>query len=234
MSSLSVDTVHYASFSPEQLVCACVEADNAEAWKEFVCRFRRPISLSVIRIAYQWGHDPGPFVDDLLQETYLKLCADRCQLLREFSVQHPEAVFGYIKTIAANVAHDYFKSRYSQKRGAGRAPESLEETDPKAGSESFGGQKSMEDEILLKQIDGCLATHVSGPDQARDRLIFWLHYQQGMSAKAIASLPKVSLTTKGVESALFRLTRIVREHLMEASGEESGAGEKGFRPAESF
>jgi len=226
--------VRYASLSPEQLICACVETDDAEAWTEFVCRFRRPVSLSVIRIAYQWGQVPGPFVDDLLQETYLKLCADRFRSLREFAAQHPEAVLGYIKTIAANVAHDYFKSRYSQKRGAGHAPESLEEIDPKAGDESFGGQDSMEHEILLRQIDGCLARCASGPDQARDRLIFWLHYQQGMSAKAIASLPTVRLTTKGVESAIFRLTRVVREQLAGVQEEKSGAGEKGFRPAESF
>jgi RNA polymerase sigma-70 factor (ECF subfamily) len=92
----------------------------------------------------------------------------------------------------------------------------------------------MEHEILLRQIDGCLARCAFGPDQARDRLIFWLHYQQGMSAKAIASLPTVRLTSKGVESAIFRLTQVVREHLVGVQEEESGAVEKGFRPAESF
>jgi RNA polymerase sigma-70 factor (ECF subfamily) len=68
-------------------------------------------------------------------------------------------------------------------------------------------------------------------------LIFWLYYQQGMSAKTIASLPAVGLTAKGVESAIFRLTRQVREALVcsrTQSNTKTGPGDKGFRPAESY
>jgi hypothetical protein len=35
-----------------------------------------------------------------------------------------------------------------------------------------------------------------------------------MSAKGIAALPTVGLTAKGVESAIFRLTRLVREQIV--------------------
>ncbi len=216
------------------MIRVCAESNDSAAWTEFVSRFQRPISLSVIRIADQWGRIPGPVVDDLVQDTYLKLCADHCRHLSDFAVQHPEAVLGYIKTIAANVAQDYFKARYSQKRGVGHAHESLEDVDPKAGSESFGGSAAMEHGILLKQIDGCLTICSVGPDQARDRLIFWLYYQQGMSAKAIAALPAVGLSAKGVESAIFRLTRLVREQLVDVRPEPLDTGQKGFRPAESY
>jgi RNA polymerase sigma-70 factor (ECF subfamily) len=135
-------------------------------------------------------------VDDLVQETYLKLCADKCRLLRVFAVQHPEAVLGYIKTIAVNVAHDYFKALHSQKRGSGETAQLLEDVEPPAQSGDIGGQAAMEREVLLKQIDHCLESCSEGPDQGRDRLIFWLYYQQGMSAKAIAALPTVGLTAK--------------------------------------
>src|SRR6202453_2293371 len=104
----------------EELIRSCAESHDGAAWEEFVSRFQRPISLSIKRTACQWGKDPSQFVDDLLQETYLKLCADRCILLLEFARQHSgDAVLGYIKTIAVNVAHDHFKSLHSQKRGAG-------------------------------------------------------------------------------------------------------------------
>src|SRR3954471_10617218 len=96
--------------SAEELIQACAELGDGAAWQEFVLRFQRPISLSIVRAAYQWGAIPEQVVDDLVQETYLKLCSDRCCLLREFAVQHPEAVPGYIKTIAVNVARDHFKS----------------------------------------------------------------------------------------------------------------------------
>lgn len=223
--------------SEEELIRACAESNDGVAWDEFVSRFHRAISLSIIRTAYQWGQAPRQVVDDLVQETYLKLCADKCRLLLDFAVQHPEAVPGYIKTIAVNVAHDYFKSAYSQKRGAGQAQQSLAEVDPKAKTHSLGGQGAMERQVLLKEIDECLGTCLVGPDQERDRLIFWLYYRQGMSAKAIAALPTVGLTAKGVESAIFRLTRLVRERIVNLppdTNKGAGPGQKGFRPAESY
>jgi RNA polymerase sigma-70 factor (ECF subfamily) len=225
----------HSSTSAEELVCACAESNDGAAWEEFVSRFHRAISLSVIRTIHQWSNVSPQAVDDLVQETYLKLCADRCRFLRDFAVQHPDAIPGYIKTIAANVVHDHFKSRHSQKRGAGRILESLEHIDPKAVGMSLGSQGAMERQILMKQIDQCLGT--IGPDQERDRLIFWLYYQQGMSAKAIAALPAVGLTAKGVESAILRLTRIVRQQIVQRRSESPDGqepGQKGFRPAESY
>jgi len=223
--------------SAEELIHACAELGDGAAWQEFVCRFHRPVSLSIVRTAYQWGAIPQQVVDDLVQETYLKLCADKCRLLREFAVQHPEAVPGYIKTIAVNVARDHFKSLHSQKRGSGETVQLLEEVEPPAQGGDMGGQAAIERGVLLKQIDRCLETCSEGPDQERDRLIFWLYYQQGMSAKAIAALPTVGLTAKGVESAIFRLTRLVREQVAGLRSQTSVSpqpGEKGFRPAESY
>ena len=158
----------YSAMSDLELVRACAESSDSPAWNEFVSRFHRPISLVINRTASKWGHAPQQLVDDLVQETYLKLCIDRCRLLLEFAVRHPEAVPGYIKIIAVNVAHDYFKSVHSQKRGSGQAQESLSDLDPKAGTQSLGGQAAMEREILFKQIDEYLAT-CSGPDPERDR-----------------------------------------------------------------
>jgi RNA polymerase sigma-70 factor, ECF subfamily len=227
----------HSSTSVQDLIRACADSNDGAAWEEFVYRFHRAISVSIIRIANQWGHAPQQIVDDLIQDTYLKLCADKCRLLLEFALQHSEAVPGYIKTIAVNVAHDYFKSLHSQKRGSGEVGQFVEDGEPKAEAGSLGGQEAMEREVLLKQINQCLEACAEGPDRERDRLIFWLYYQQGMSAKAIAALPTVDLGAKGVESAILRLTRLVREQLTSLRpkiSESSQSGEKGFRPAESY
>ncbi len=198
----------------EELIRACAESHDGAAWEEFVSRFQRPISLSIKRTACQWGKDPAQFVDDLLQETYLKLCADKCRVLLEFARQHSdEAVLGYIKTIAINVAHDHFKSLHSQKRGAGETDQLHEDFDPAAQSGSFGGPEAMDREVFLKQVDEQLQNCAAGSNQERDCLIFWFYYLQGMSAKAIAALATIKLTAKGVEAVIFRLTRCVREHL---------------------
>jgi RNA polymerase sigma-70 factor (ECF subfamily) len=109
--------------SAVELIHACAESNDGAAWEEFVARFHRAVSLSIIRTAYQWGAIPQQVVDDLVQETYLKLCTDKCRLLRAFALRHPEALLGYIKTIAVNVAHDHFKSLHSRKRGSGDVAE---------------------------------------------------------------------------------------------------------------
>jgi RNA polymerase sigma-70 factor (ECF subfamily) len=204
----------HSSMSAEELIRACAESDDGAAWEEFVARYQRPISLSIKRTACQWGKDPVQFVDDLLQETYLKLCADKCRALLEFAQQHSDdEVLAYIKTIAINVTHDHFKSLHSQKRGAGETDQLLEDFDPPAQSVSFGGSEAMEREIFLKQVDGQLQNCAAGSNQERDCLIFWFYYLQGMSAKAIAALVTIDLSPKGVESVILRLTRCVREHL---------------------
>lgn len=221
----------------EELIRSCAESSEGGAWDEFVSRYHRAISLSIIRTSYQWGHAPQELVDDLVQETYLKLCGDRCRRLLDFAIRYPEAVPGYIKTIAVNVAHDYFKAHYSQKRGSGGVGQLVEDIDAKDIQDNFGGPRIIEREVLLKQINQCLETRSTGPDQERDCMIFWLHYRQGMSAKAIASLPAVGLTAKGVESAILRLTRMVRDHLVGVQRQptaEITRGEKGIRPAESY
>lgn len=135
---------HHSSLSAQELIRACAESNDRASWEEFVSRFHRPISISVIRAAHQWTAVPQQVVDDLVQETYVKLCADKCHLLHAFAQEHPEAIEGYIRMIACNVARDDFKARYSQKRGAGRDQESLNDIDPSGGSGTLGSADTME------------------------------------------------------------------------------------------
>lgn len=73
----------------------------------------------------------------------------------------------------------------------------------------------MERDVLIQQIDRRLGRIVPPEDLARSRLIFWLYYRSGLSASAIAGMPGVGLSTKGVESAILRLTRALRDVLVE-------------------
>lgn len=214
--------VYTSSKSAEELIRACSESNDSATWDEFIARFQRSISLSIKRTACQWGKDPAQFVDDLLQDTYLKVCADKCRLLLEFARQHSdEAVLGYIKTIAINVAHDHFKSLHSQKRGAGETDQLHEDFDPVAKSGSFGGSDALDHEVFLKEVNNQVQNCAAGSNQERDCLIFWFYYLQGMSAKAISALATVKLTAKGVEAVIYRLTRCVREHLGSADTADS-------------
>jgi RNA polymerase sigma-70 factor (ECF subfamily) len=167
----------------------------------------------VIRTARQWSEPTASLLDDLVQETYLKLCAEDCRLLRNFRSRHPGAIFGFLKVVTANVVHDHFKASHAAKRGGGGVPASLEEEQASQVhvQESPGCSSSgIEQSILVQQIDSCLSRAISPAELPRCRRIFWLYYRCGLSARAIASLPHINLTTKGVESTLFRLSGLVK------------------------
>jgi RNA polymerase sigma-70 factor (ECF subfamily) len=208
------------SLSTEELVIACTESGNDKAWEEFVRRFRKLISSVVWRVARRYGEASSTVVDDLIQETYLKICADNCRLLRDFQPQHPDAFFGMIGVTAANVAHDYCRAKRSDKRGAGITECELSEVEAFVPDSHWSGPVHIERNILMREIDGVLSS-LSSPSATRDREIFWLRYRQGFTTKAIAAIPSFKLTTKGVESILHRLTCLVRERLVQ---EENFAG----------
>ena len=225
----------YSSLSPDDLVKACAGSMNPALWQEFIRRFQRVIATAVLRTARHWGEPTRQEVDDLVQETYLKLCDDDSRLLRSFESRHPDAIFGFLKVVAANVVHDHFKSALAEKRGAGQTDalaDHAAQSTPVAGSD---GTSSIERRVLLRQIDDALNLIAAGEEQNRNRMIFWLYYRDGLSASAIASLPSLGLTTKGVESILLRMTRMIRSHMTECAGlPPRRAGNEGVRRAKSL
>ena len=201
----------YSSLSLKDVVCLCAGPCDDEAWEEFLLRVAKPISLTIMRTASLWGEPSRSLVEDLVQATYLKLWEDGCRLLRDFAVQYPEATLGYLKKTAANATHDYFKHAYSQSSGGNKPHVSTSDVDPEAGKEAYGSQEKIAFEIFLTEIDEDLKRSLSGPDQQRDRTIFWLYFRQGMSTKEIASLPGIGLRAKGVGSVIERLKQHIRD-----------------------
>jgi len=227
----------YSSLSIEELVRRCSASRSADAWEEFVRRFHRLIATVILRTATRLGDSSKQTVDDLIQETYLKLCADDSRILRSFEQQRPDAFIGYVKVVAANVARDHFKSSHTKKRGAGHVEQLEVDFVPLAGIGSAGSPQSIERAILIEEITQLLDLCVTGPDHERNTRIFWLHYRSGLSARAIADLPGILLTTKGVESTLLRITRELRARMAEPKtppAAESPSPGEGFLPAQSF
>lgn len=215
IASIPVD---YPSAPLAELIAACADGDNA-AWQEFIQRYNRIIVITIARVARHWG-DPSPgIVDDLVQETYLKLCADRARVLREFRFDHPNAIFAFLKVVAANVAHDYFKRIGNITHGGGQAHESLEGLEPAAASASPAELTPAERALLLDEVEICLRAVLPPETRDRDCKIFWLRYRQGLTAREISLLP-LGLSVKGVEATLHRALGLVRRCL--AAGVDRG------------
>ena len=207
-------TTRYASLSLKDVVCLCAGTPNDEAWEEFVSRVGKPLSLIIMRTAARWGQPSPALVEDLTQVVYLKLWEGGRNLLRQFALERPDAILAYLKKTAANATHDYFRTRQSQSAGGDQAHVSTMEVEPVAGREVEGSQEKIGFEIFLRQVDEHLKRCLSGPDQERDRLIFWLYFRQGMSTREIASLPTIGLGAKGVGSVLERLKSSLRDQIL--------------------
>lgn len=204
------------SLPAEELIHACIDTGDAEAWQEFVRRTHPVIAATVVRTARRFGEAPQTLIADLVQETYLRICENRCRVLRDFRAEHPDAIFGLMRTIAFSVAQDHFRAGLAGKRGSGRPEQPVDScADSLLAGEGAG---SIERQILLEEIDRFLA------GSGGDRRIFWLYYWQGLTTRAIAGLPGIGLTQKGVESTIHRLTGRIKEWLAERRTPEKAKG----------
>jgi RNA polymerase sigma-70 factor, ECF subfamily len=214
-----------AVLSAEELVLKCIQSGDEASWEEFVRRFHGLIATVALRVSRRWGEPSSQLIDDLVQETYLKLCENNFRLLRSFEPHHPDAFYGYLKVVTANLVHDYVKTKRAAKRGSGTtevANEAAVESAADAPASAAAVQCS-ERRILLEELDAMLCELAEGSRLERDRRIFWLYYRVGLTANAIAALPSIGLSTKGVESTILRLTRLLRQKLA-AEPSRPGAG----------
>lgn len=191
--------------SIRDLLHLCLSSDGEVQWREFVRRTQPLIASVIINTVRRWKMPAPSLVDDLIQDTYLKLFSNDKKALRAIKNEFENTIFGYLKVVASNVVRDHFR-------------QPVNKTDEIEISDAVlppGPQDRERLEFLHKkeEIRGILETLPSSPTRDRDVSIFWFFYEQGYTAKEISSLPAVGLTVKGVEAALLRLTRHVREKL---------------------
>jgi len=204
----------YAELSSPELVRACAGSKDEGAWAEFIRRFHLVIAAAVLRTVRRWGEPSRSQLDDLIQDTYLKLCENNSRLLRSFQPRRADSIYGFLKVVAANVVHDHFKAALAAKRGAGQTealtdPVQMDPKIPATNSFDVVGQR-----LQLAEVDKILTQVTAGKDQERKRAIFWLRHRQGLTASEIAAIPSIGLTTEGVESVLMRLAAMIRGYII--------------------
>jgi len=187
------------------LVASGLQAGDAALWEDLIDRLQPIFARAIYRIAATWGTVSGDEIDDVIQETFLKLGAGRQDAILRANLNSEAAITAYLKVMAANTARDYFKAKHSEKRGFEllSAGARLEEIASSNGADS-------DREILFSQIDSALEA------DERDRTVFWLYYRQGLTAREISLIPAFRLSVKGVESLICRLTSAVKNVIADA------------------
>ena len=191
--------------SIRDLLNLCLSSDGQEHWREFVHRTQPLIASVIINTIRRWKEPSPSLVDDLIQDTYVRLFAADRKALRSIKNEYENTIFGYLKVVASNIVRDHFRQPVNK-------VDEIELSDPilPAGSDSH---EQFEFADRKEKVQAILESLSSSETYQRDVAIFWLFYQQGYTAKEISLLPTAGLTVKGVEAVLFRLTRYVREKL---------------------
>jgi RNA polymerase sigma-70 factor, ECF subfamily len=188
-----------------ELIRVCTEGGDDLAWAEFIRRFHRTIAATVVRSCRGSGVTDSGVMDDLIQEAYTKLCDKNCRILRDFDEQHENSIFGLLKSVAYSVVQDHFRAKAAEKRGGNLEVLPLHE----GLSASAAGAEQIERAVLIDEIESRLKSF-----STRDRSIFWLYFRQGLTSRAIAGLPAIGLSQKGVETALLRVARQLRAQIV--------------------
>ena len=198
------------------MVHQCLRRGDAQDWEELVGRVQPVVAGVAARSAARWGEANRAQVEDLTQDAFLKLCRDDFAILQKISDRSEDAMIAFIKVTVANLVHDHFRAQRSGKRHPRAGLFSTDILDQWLGETQT--MDTLQRELLLREIDKIVVRKVTGPTAQRDRRIFWLHHRQGMSARAIAAVPGIGLTDKGVESTLYRVNVVVKEEMAVAKG----------------
>lgn len=197
-----------------RLARSCAFSKDAPEWGEFVS-FVMPVVLSAARrVGSSWGEtDPGT-LREIAQETFLRLCEEDRRILREFEDRGDDSFLKLIRVITASVGTDYFRRTRAIKRGGWNQATSLEPHNSSEELADHHATDAVERPALMAQLDRLLKLR---RDQVsvRDRNLFWLYYRQGLTAQAISQIPSIGLSAKGVESAIARLTRLLRDVIVD-------------------
>jgi RNA polymerase sigma-70 factor (ECF subfamily) len=189
-----------------ELLQLCLSTDAEEHWREFVRRTQPLIASVIINTVGRWKQPAPTLVDDLIQDTYVKLFANDKKALRSIKNEHENTIFGYLKVIASNVVRDHFRQPINK-------ADEVELTDAVVppGPHDKEHLNFVENKEEVKTV---LKTLSSSETCERDVAIFWFYYEQGYTAKEISLMPHLGLTVKGVEGVILRLTRYLRGKLV--------------------
>jgi RNA polymerase sigma-70 factor, ECF subfamily len=196
-----------------RLARICAYSAQAPEWEQFVRVVTPVVALAARRIGSVWGDPSSGTVSEIVQEVFVKLCEDERRILREFEDRGNDSFLKLLRMITASVGTDHFRRMRAEKRGGHAHSVPLE---PHVSADDVSDSKAttaVEQPSLIAQLDGLLMLYPRTVS-VRDRNLFWLYYRQGLTAEAISRIPAIGLSAKGVESALVRLTRLLRETII--------------------
>ena len=225
-------TIEVRLLDPIELFRLCAaDRENSDAWCEFLRRYGAKLRYFIhgtLRQAFGYSahqHDAtgGIQESDLFQNAILRLVENDCAAMKRFSGASENDLLAYLAVICRSSVLDTLRRNSALKRRH-TTPESDESVLASAASRRFTDGLEFEREILLGEIvsltQNTIQSH-SGNVSGRDRLVFKLHFFDGLSYSQIAQCKGINLSKAGVEKLLKRLLGRVQTLASSGKSEET-------------
>jgi RNA polymerase sigma factor (sigma-70 family) len=200
-------TMDFRDFSIRELLDCCLRTEEQAAWSEFFKRIVPTISGVVFNRMSRCGQPDRGLVQDLVQDTLVKLLDKNKDALRRLEWRHEDAIYSYVKVIASRVVADHFRKRKI-------VEETLEENLQAAEDSRFSQERLLTNQQCAK-VERVLEKLDVTP---MEKDIFRFYFQSGFTAKEIGEMAGINLSVKRVETILSRLVRQVRAEIDRGNG----------------
>jgi RNA polymerase sigma factor (sigma-70 family) len=210
------------ALSPVDLFQKCAaDREDSEAWTEFLERFTVRIKyfirgmlrqvLGPSFIAANSMNLGGVQESDLFQNVVVRLVENDCAAMRRFTGSTEDELLAYLAVISRSVVMDAVRRHMAAKR---RPSTDAEGFIPGAvSSDKAVVQPETERTILTRELLDMAHRFVqSNPGEVpeRDRLVFDLHFLEGLSLQQISECKGVNLSKGGVEKLINRMVSRVQ------------------------
>src|SRR5437588_9254334 len=88
----------------------CLQNGSKSEWETFISLAQPVIASGVLQSLTRLSVFSRELADDLIQDTFLRICADNFRILRNFRAAVSNALCVYLKTIATSIVVDYLRS----------------------------------------------------------------------------------------------------------------------------
>jgi len=219
--------LNYQKLSNLNLVKECaIYPPNESAWREFVRRFDETIKNYAFRechnkISSREIKQLSEIIQDRIGEVYGKLVAKEHKALKDFRGHNENSIYRYLAIMTRNTVINWvFREKKTQSRP--NIDKSIDDSDENTPNSDRNINISTGTPAIIQQFDyqhkigeieAILNSFLRGKNKCRNKLIFQMHFYEGLTAQEIVDGLPYSMTLKTVQNILSNLKKIIQEGL---------------------